>query len=68
MSRLREQPSATVEQVRGIFEDQGVVDPIVTQVGESTIRVQTPAQFAEFMRTENARWGDLIRKLNIKLD
>ncbi len=35
--------SATVEQVRGIFEDQGVVDPIVTQVGESTIRVQTPA-------------------------
>lgn len=35
--------TATVEEVRGIFEAQGVVDPIVTQVGEDTIRVQTPA-------------------------
>ena len=32
------------------------------------IRVQTPAQFADFLRVENARWGELIRKLGLKLD
>ncbi len=35
--------TATVEQVRDAVESAGVVDPIVTQVGSSTIRVQTPA-------------------------
>ena len=32
------------------------------------IRVQTPAQFADFIRAENLRWGSLIQKLGIKLD
>ena len=32
------------------------------------IRVQTPEQFAAFIHTENARWGELIRKLGLKLD
>jgi tripartite-type tricarboxylate transporter receptor subunit TctC len=32
------------------------------------IRVMSPAQFGDFIRTKNARWGELIRKLGIKLD
>ncbi len=32
------------------------------------LRVTTPQQFAEFIRAENKRWGDLIRKLGIKAD
>lgn len=32
------------------------------------IKVNTPQQFAEFIRTENLRWGSLIQKLGIKLD
>ena len=32
------------------------------------LRVTTPQQFAEFIRAENRRWGDLIRKLGIKAD
>ena len=35
--------TASVEQVRASVEKAGVTDPIVTQVGQSTIRVQTPA-------------------------
>ncbi|MFN8156741.1 MAG: protein translocase subunit SecF [Candidatus Nanopelagicales bacterium] len=35
--------TASVEQVRGAVESAGVTDPIVTQVGDNTIRVQTPA-------------------------
>ncbi|WP_370680446.1 Bug family tripartite tricarboxylate transporter substrate binding protein [Comamonas sp. GB3 AK4-5] len=30
------------------------------------LRANTPQQFAEFIRAENKRWGDLIRKLGIK--
>lgn len=30
------------------------------------LRVNTPQQFADFIRAENKRWGDLIRKLGIK--
>jgi hypothetical protein len=32
------------------------------------LRVNTPQQFADFIRAENKRWGDLIRKLGIKLN
>ena len=32
------------------------------------IKVNTPQQFADFIRAESKRWGDLIRKLDIKLD
>ncbi len=32
------------------------------------LRVTTPQQFADFIRAENRRWGDLIRKLGIKAD
>jgi len=32
------------------------------------IKVNTPQQFAEFIRAENMRWGSLIQKLGIKLD
>ncbi|GGH67514.1 MFS transporter [Comamonas phosphati] len=30
------------------------------------LRVNTPQQFADFILTENRRWGELIRKLGIK--
>lgn len=30
------------------------------------LRANTPQQFAEFIRAENKRWGDLIRNLGIK--
>lgn len=32
------------------------------------LRVTTPQQFADFIRAENRRWGDLIRRLGIKAD
>jgi tripartite-type tricarboxylate transporter receptor subunit TctC len=31
------------------------------------IKVTSPADFAEFIRTENNRWGSLIRRLHIQL-
>jgi tripartite-type tricarboxylate transporter receptor subunit TctC len=33
----------------------------------ANLRVNTPQQFAEFIRAENQRWGGLIRKLGIKV-
>ena len=39
--------TASVEQVRASVEKAGVTDPIVTQVGQSTIRVQVTAQIAK---------------------
>jgi tripartite-type tricarboxylate transporter receptor subunit TctC len=32
------------------------------------LRVNTPPEFAAFIRAENQRWGELIRKLGIKAD
>jgi tripartite-type tricarboxylate transporter receptor subunit TctC len=32
------------------------------------LRVTTPAEFGAFIKAENARWGALIRKLDIKAD
>lgn len=32
------------------------------------IKVSSPADFADFIRTENNRWGSLIRRLGIKID
>lgn len=32
------------------------------------LRVTTPAEFGAFIKAENARWGTLIRKLDIKAD
>ena len=32
------------------------------------LRVTSPAQFAEFIRTENQRWGELIQKAGIRID
>lgn len=34
----------------------------------ASLRVQTPSEFAAFIKAENQRWGDLIRKLGIKAD
>ena len=34
----------------------------------ANLRVTTPAEFASFIKSENQRWGDLIRKLGIKAD
>jgi tripartite-type tricarboxylate transporter receptor subunit TctC len=31
-----------------------------------TLRVNTPQEFGAFIKAENARWGALIRKLDIK--
>jgi tripartite-type tricarboxylate transporter receptor subunit TctC len=28
----------------------------------------TPAQFSDFIRTEHAKWGKVVRDANIKLD
>mgnify|MGYP003592964669 FL=1 len=32
------------------------------------LRVNTPQQFADFIRAENRRWGGLIRQLGLKAD
>ena len=34
----------------------------------ANLRVTKPAEFAAFIKSEDQRWGELIRKLGIKAD
>ena len=63
-------PRAIIDKLQAAWSEGSKLPDAINafEAISADIRVQTPAQFAEFMRTENARWGDLIRKLNIKLD
>ena len=63
-------PCAIVDKLQAAWNEGSKLPEAVSafEAISADIRVQTPAQFADFMRTENTRWGELIRKLNIKLD
>ena len=63
-------PGAIVDKLQAAWRDGSTMPEAISAFDaiSADIRVQTPAQFAEFMRTENTRWSALIRKLDLKLD
>ena len=63
-------PRAIVDKLQAAWRDGSKMPEAISAFDaiSADIRVQTPAQFAEFMRTENTRWSALIRKLDLKLD
>lgn len=63
-------PQAIVARLHAAWE-AGAKTPEAQQAFDNisgNLRVTSPQQFAEFIRAENRRWGDLIRKLGIKAD
>ena len=63
-------PPAVVDKLHAAWRD-GAATPQATGAFETIsadIRVTTPQQLKDFIRTENARWGELIRKLDIKAE
>ena len=63
-------PRPVVDKLQAAWSDGAKTPEVVTAFDaiSADIRVQTPEQFAAFIRTENLRWGELIRKLGLKLD
>ena len=63
-------PRAIVDKLQAAWRDGSKTPDAISAFDaiSADIRVQTPEQFAEFIRAENKRWGDLIRKLDIKID
>ena len=63
-------PRPVVDKLQAAWSDGAKTPEVVTAFDaiSAAIRVQTPEQFAAFIRTENMRWGELIRKLGLKLD
>lgn len=63
-------PPAVVDKLHVAWRD-GAATPQATGAFETIsadIRVTTPQQLKDFIRAENARWGELIRKLDIKAE
>lgn len=63
-------PRPVVDKLQAAWSDGAKTPEVVTAFDaiSADIRVQTPEQFAAFIRTENLRWGELIRTLGLKLD
>lgn len=63
-------PRPVVDKLQAAWSDGAKTPEVVTAFDaiSADIRVQTPEQFAAFIHTENLRWGELIRKLGLKLD
>jgi tripartite-type tricarboxylate transporter receptor subunit TctC len=54
-------------EVRALFADKAFLDrAIVTSMFEPMI--STPEQFAEFIRTDSAKWEKVLREANIRVD
>ena len=54
-------------EVRALFADQAFLDrAIVPNMFESM--VSSPEQFAEFIKTDSAKWSKVLREANIKAD
>ena len=53
--------------VRKIFEEPAFREKFLTPYLFESL-VSTPEQFAQFLKDETARWGQVIRDANIKLD
>lgn len=63
-------PQAVVAQLHDAWE-AGARTPQAQAAFDNisgNLRVNTPQQFANFIRAENRRWGELIRKLGLKTD
>lgn len=63
-------PQAIVARLHDAWET-GAKSPEAQQAFDNisgNLRVTSPQVFADFIRAENRRWGDLIRKLSIKAD
>ena len=63
-------PQAVVAQLHDAWE-AGAKTPQAQAAFDNisgNLRVNTPQQFANFIRAENRRWGELIRKLGLKTD
>ncbi len=63
-------PPAIVDKLHAAWRD-GAVTPQATSAFDAIsadIRVTTPQQLKDFIRAENVRWGELIRKLDIKAE
>ena len=63
-------PPAMVTRLAEAWQ-RGAATPLATQAFENIgadLKTGTPAQFGEFIRAETQRWGELIRRLGIKLD
>jgi tripartite-type tricarboxylate transporter receptor subunit TctC len=63
-------PRQVVDKVHAAWRESSTMPATVTafEATSGDIRASTPQQFGEFIAAENARWGDLIRKLGIKAD
>ncbi len=63
-------PPAVVDKLYAAWRD-GAATPQATNAFDAIsadIRVTTPQQLKDFIRAENTRWGELIRKLDIKIE
>jgi len=63
-------PPAVVDKLHAAWRD-GAATPQATSAFDAIsadIRVTTPQQLKDFIRAENVRWGELIRKLDIKAE
>ena len=63
-------PPAIVDKLHAAWRD-GAATPQATSAFDAIsadIRVTTPQQLKDFIRAENVRWGELIRKLDIKAE
>jgi tripartite-type tricarboxylate transporter receptor subunit TctC len=54
------------ESVNKVLQQRDVIDKI-TNAGVA-IGGGTPAEFAEFVKTDYARWGDIARKSGVKVE
>ena len=63
-------PRAIVDKIYATWRDAAMLPATISTFDgiSADLRVTTPQQFAEFIGSENVRWGDLIRKLGIKVD
>lgn len=63
-------PRAVVDKLHAAWRDGAKSAEAVSAFDaiSADLRVTSPAQFAEFIRTENQRWGELIQKAGIRID
>ena len=63
-------PRAIVDKLHAAWRDGAATPQAVNAFDaiSADIRVTTPQQFKDFIHAENVRWGDLIRKLDIKAE
>ena len=64
-------PRAVIDRIAAdlaqIFSRQDIRERTITRVGLEPL-LQGPEQFAEFIREERARYSQVIKNLNLKLD